>query len=98
MKARPRPILRAFYVAMFDRIEVNVIAMSEVVLLVTDSMLPITRLPHSAASLGVALLGYLPIAAAQREVRPRIERFCLPPSRGKTVIAVRQRPDAMKVI
>ena len=38
-----------------DRIQVDVIAMSEVVLLVGDSVLPITRLPHPAASLAAAL-------------------------------------------
>jgi hypothetical protein len=40
-----------------DRVQVDVIAMSEVVLLVADSVLPITRLPHLATSLSTALKG-----------------------------------------
>ena len=59
MEARPRPFLRMLHVPVPDRIQVDVIAMSEVVLLVADSVLPITlssnaaneRLPHPAASL-----------------------------------------------
>jgi len=81
-----------------DRIQVDVIAMSEVVLLVADSVLPITRLPHPAASLAAALLGHIPIAAAQGQVLPREQRLDLPLAGGKIIIAVRQRPDAMKVV
>ena len=98
MEARPRPVLWAHYVPVPNRIEVDVIAMPEVILLVSDSVLPVARLPNPAPPLAAALLGYIPIAPAVGKIFTGEKRLDLPPACGKIIIAVRQRPDAMKVV
>ena len=76
----------------------DVIAMPEVILLVSDSVFPVTRLPNPAPPLATALLGYIPVATALGQVIPREQRLDLSPARGKIIIAVRQRPDAVKMV
>jgi hypothetical protein len=94
VERRKRPILRPNRMAMLDRVEVDVIAVPDKIVLAAQCMLSIAPLPDPA----LAFRG-----AAGRDRLTRRQgvcegRFDQPPSRGEIGIRLRQRPDHMQMV
>ena len=89
-----RPISDPRYIAMLDRIDMDIIDVTGEIIFITNGVLPITSLPYSAFALGGTAFGN-PFASRNTA---RETRFDQPPAHGKVGIAVRLCPDRVKVI
>ena len=98
MKTRPRPIFWLFNQFVFDRVEMNVITVAKIIVLVTDSVLVVAWLPNAASPLTLALFGRIPIASSTGEVFMGEMGFDLSPARGKVIVVIGHRPDAVQVV
>lgn len=98
VKAGLRPIAGALYIPVLDRIQMDIIAVSEVILLVANPVLPIAGLPDAAASLTLVLFRHLPVAPARSQVVTRESPLDLSPPFGKVIVVLGKGPNAVQVI
>ena len=98
VKARPRPIAQIFDEPVRHWIQVDVIPVSCVVVVITNPMFPIPRLPDAATPLATLIPRnrYITPAAGKKALcEPTLDST---PAFGKVIIARRQLPDAVKMI
>jgi hypothetical protein len=89
-----RPIPNPRHKSVLDRVDMNVVDMTREIVVITNSVFPITSLPDPALSFGSTALGNLfTRAEASRE-----GRFDQPPASGKVGITFRKSPDRVQMI
>jgi len=91
-----RPCRRSGGVTVFDRVEMDVIAMPLKIVIVADAMFPEAALPHGLLAFGAARGGNRRFVLR----RAMAGEFALDrhPAVGKIIVPFRQRPQAMQVI
>jgi hypothetical protein len=94
MKCRVRPILNAANVAMFDRVEMDVIDMVFEILFVPQGVLPIAALPDRALAFVGAARGKLFVIGKYARKRALDQ----PPAQGVIGVPVRQHPDGVEMV
>lgn len=85
-------------VAVVRRVEVDVIAMLVPILLVTNTVFPIARLPNTPFVMGRAILAQGERPATVAKVGLRERPLDVRPTNGEVVIGVGQGPKTMKMI
>lgn len=98
VNAGPRPIGWIADVAMFNGIEMDVVAIAKTFALVADQVFPESALPNAAfaASPSIGTDRLVPTARCQEY--PGESKFDLGPADGEIRVALRKHPDAMQVI
>ena len=81
--------LLVVYSGVLDRIHVDIIAMSVVILLVADPVFPIAWLPNTDPVLIALSIGRAPIPPAGGQVVVRKPTLNLPPPFGKVIVVLR---------
>ena len=96
--AGPRPIQRVANVTMFDRIQMNVIAIYVLLLLIAYAMLPIARLPDAPLLVATTIVRNRQGDAAVFQISLGEPAFDVRPAHREVVVALRQGPNAMQMI
>ncbi len=98
VKARPWPVTRFRRQSMFDRIEVDVIAVAKPVRFVAYAVFPVPSLPNTPLAMSCSVRGNWQRTTASRQKLLGEQAFDVRPSNRKVVVAVRQRPEAVQVV
>ena len=83
----PGPIAWVLDVSVLDRIQMDVVPVSQEILLIANPVLPIAWLPDAAASLLPVLIGHLPVAGTRSQVVMCESPFDLSPPFGKSSLS-----------